>query len=283
MEYMRKNIKYIAKAIIFTICLYLLQTCTAHKEEDSQDNGKKNGIVIRNNDSLYVNYYHNGKTKNISSIKNGNFTGNYNSFHENDTLATQGIMVDSLKTGVWKFYNTRGQLHEVIHYSLDSAAFKLDPSDFQFMRESLPLNGAVLQIEVPKTWIFKRQTQKVVFTLQKTCKGNTGFCPVMTMTKDKLNEISFSKYVEETLKLLPQMSVVEVVEQNELIIDGLPAFQVKYLSNPGGLLLGNIATFINHSDNVYIIMASSTNQTRGEFLKYSGLFEEITNSLQIHN
>jgi hypothetical protein len=73
----------------------------------------------------------------------------------------------------------------------------------------------------------------------------------------------------------------KVVTERKLLIHQLPAYQLAYMFETQNVRLGGMVTFINSGVEVYLVIASASNQQPGDFLRYKGLFEEITNSFSI--
>lgn len=258
--------------IVLMKCVILFTVGCASKNTNKD-------YVVRGKDTLYIKYFDDGKTSVVADIKSGKFTGRYATFHENGKYKSTGSMVDSSKFDLWKTYDENESINEAILYYNDSIVRILDKDDFSFQRR---ITIGDKQIVIPAKWKTETfdTTSKIVLTARKNCEKIDKFCPTLVITKDALKNISFEEYIKDILKVFESSSSLRVVEQSSISINSMDAYQIKYMSKKSDIVLGNIVTIIKARNTVYIIDAASLNENTGDFLKYSSIFEEITNSFQ---
>lgn len=265
------------------VCLGLLACNNENnKTENSEmkENGNKPNKEIAK-DSTYVEYYENGSKKVIADTVNGKYHGLYNRFYMNGNIAESGIMINGFKSGVWKGYNEKGILVNVAEYYNDKLLFNLDKSNFSLLPKAIEQEG--IEINIPINWETKDgDTPNMLFVSQKKCDEATVFCPNITLTKEKLkDDMNLGDYLQSSIELLnKQLSNFKPVAKGEVLINGLSAFQITYLMQVNGVKLGGITTWINSNDTIYIITGMAINETNSEFLKYKGLFQEITDTFK---
>lgn len=270
------------KSIYITIICTTLLSCQndTKKSELEKNNTEipKQSIVME--DSTYVRYYKNGSRKIIANIKNRKFHGKYIKLYENGKIAEIGVMVNGLKNGVWKHYNENATLIEVGQYYNDSLLYYLDKSDFSFLPQAIEQEK--INISMPLNWqIGHGDDPSILLVSQKKCE-TTIFCPNIILTKEILKKnMDFSNYLQISFELLQKrLPFFKPVAKGEITIDNLSAFQITYLMQVNGVKLGGITTWINNDSIIYIITGMANNESHGEFLKYKGLFKEITDSFK---
>jgi len=253
------------------------QTMSTTSSENDKETLEKN--VMR--DSVYFEYYENGNKKVIASTEGGKYHGKYTALYENGNIAESGFMVNGMKSGVWKNYNEQGVLDNVKEYYNDKQMFDLDKADFSLL--SRALEQEKIEINMPINWEVKGgDDPRLLLVSQKNCNESVAFCPNITFTKEKLkDEMDFNSYLQLSVDLLQkQLSYFKPVAKGEVLIDNLPAFQMTYLMQVEGIKLGGITTWINNNGVVYVVTGMAINEENSEFLKYKGLFQEVTDSFK---
>ncbi|MDJ1501187.1 hypothetical protein [Xanthocytophaga agilis] len=258
---------------IVSIITILFSACTSEKKHEYEVIGQ---------DTVYVSYFKNGTKSTIIDLKQGKFTGRCAGFYENGKYKYTGNMVDSLKYGVWKFYTDNESLSKVVLYYNDTIVHTLDKEDFA-SQKIVNLDNNLATLSIPVQWDTKLLSvaRGVILTSRKDCPKQTKFCPTLVVTKDSIGSMTFEEYLQNAIQALSQRSSVQLVENSPLQIDSLEAYQIKYISDTNGLILGNSTTFIHAGNTIYILDGASLNEKAGDFLMYSSIFEEITNSFKV--
>jgi hypothetical protein len=234
-------------------------------------------ILANQKDSIHIEYYENGNKKVLSSIKDGKFNGYYKSFYKNGNIAKSGEMINNKKNSTWRYFNTNGTLEEVKIFDEDKLLFDMDTIDFSL--STIDVEEKNIKIDIPIHWDkITEYESPLLLTSQKKCDDSFVFCPSITITKEKLqNNYSFNGYVNISYQLLQKrLGYFKPVSKGNLIINGHPAFQLTYFMLVDDVKLGGITTWIYNDGYVYIITGMSINEVDSEFLKYLGLFQEIS-------
>lgn len=247
-------------------------------ELEKENNLMKKDINIQ--DSVYVQYYSNGNKKLMVNVVDGKYHGMYYCYYENSNLKESGAMVNGLKNGVWKYYNTSGKLDNVAQYYNDKKVIDLDKVDYSFISKNIKSEKA--EIILPINWQEenKAESENVILICKKKCDDI--FCPNITLTKEIINSsVEFDEYLTKNYKLLAAgLPDFKEVKQSKLLIGNLPAMQLVYLTQINGIQIGGITTWIKNKDTIYIITGMASNEKENGFLKYKGLFQEISFSFK---
>lgn len=263
------------KTIIIFLGFITLSSCTP--ESSSNEN-----VVNQNNSPLFkeINVVNNDTVCSIirndtlvySYILRGNKPYGIFRSYLKGKLFCQGLMVDSLKTSVWKYYNpSTSDLDSVAHYFNDKKVFTLDKNDFNL--KSMLMNFSKVKVLVPSDWIVKENYEGTLFAIIKN-KKDDGYKPNITLMYD-INK-DFDNYCRTAINMtLGQFSNSKIIETKDLRINDSEAREYVFTGNVNGKLLGSIVLIIKHNEGYYIYTASAGNTLEGGFLKYKGLFEEI--------
>jgi len=278
---MKEKKKFIC-IILFSISII---ACGGEDKMTSSETFKKKVIVNKERDRLgenYVEYYDNGIERVISGQEKGELHGAYSKFNSDGSLSEEGIMRNGLRNGVWKSYNKKGKLKSVKQYYNDSLLFDLDQLDFNFREVTIGQKG--LKISVSKGWeTSKKEMYPVILVSKKKCDDSVIFCSNITVVKDSLRDgVDFNTYLQLNYDLLQnQFNNFRLIARGNIKVGDFSAFQITYLMQTDGVKLGGITTWIKNGEIIYVITGLALNEGNSDFLKYKGLFQEITSSLSV--
>lgn len=263
--------KYLV-AIFITVMITGCQQKTVNNgvyEKHIKIIGKDTIVNIVNEDTLVYSYF----------IKNNKPNGLFQSYIHGNVFSS-GILIDSLKTGVWKYYNFKSsKLDSVSHFFHNKKIISLDTGNFTFKKTRMDMSG--IEISIPVNWVVKENYEGTIFVISKKEKENN-FKPNIALVVERNSPVDFDNYCKSAGGLLmSQFSDSRVVEEKELQLDGYQAKQIIFTGVNSNRFLGEIVLIINHPDGYYIYTAIADNGTDSAFLKYKGLFEEILYSSRI--
>jgi len=263
--------------MFYVVISIVLFSCEVKSKSIIQKEGniKEETIV---NDNIYLEYHNNGNKKIEANIQNGKFNGKYIKFYKNGSIEEVGIMVDGLKNNVCKKYDQKGILIEVNQFFDDNVTLSLSVTDF--LLEDTILDSNRIKLGSPIYWDrVEIENTNVLFACQKK-ENKSVFSPNFTLTKEDL-PINFDEYLKKNIEILENsLPFFKRIGQGNLIINNLPAYQISYLMLINGVKLGGVTTWINNNGVIYVITGIAINEVDGEFLKYKGLFQEISRTFR---
>jgi hypothetical protein len=273
------NNNFLITKVALWLTLLLVGACQS-KQNTEQNMEKANNQSVAE-DTIHTEFYSNGNKKVVVNIEQGKYNGKYSFYSENGKLSEEGIMIMGLKNGIWKYYDKDNYLQKVLEYDNDKILFELDKADFSLLPHVIEKER--IEINVPINW--KTDTNynlPILLSSKKKCDVSVVFCPNFTLTKEALQkDMTFDDYLKFSYKLMGQkISYFKAVTQGQLLINGLPAFQIAYLGLVNGVKLGGVTTWINKGNDVYIVTGLAINEKDSEFLKYKGLFQEVASSFR---
>lgn len=270
------------KLVYFSLLILILFiiSCT-NDSSNSSLNKKAEEVYKESENNFYTEYYENGNKKVICKNTDGIMNGEYIKYFIDGQIEEQGLMINGTKNGVWKTYDNKGGINKVQEFYNDTLLFVLDESDFLFKQEVVDEGN--FEMMIPKEWeIIRNVDAPLLLISSKVCDETIKFCPNITISKEELgNQIDFSDYIQRNVDLLSQqLSYFKPIAKGDIEIDGNSAFQLTYLMQVEGVKLGGITTWIKANNYVYVITGMAINEKESEFLKYKGLFQEVTSTLK---
>jgi|GEM_PF-1854035 len=236
-------------------------------------------VVIENN--IRTEYYGNNNVKSLVKMKGDLEHGVYQEYYENNILKSTGVKIKGKKNGVWKNFSTDNKLTEVNYFYNDSLYYSLDKNDFIFSIKNVTNN---IKIKMPFHWE-RHQTdnERALFISKKKCIDSLSFCPIITLTYENVGSSNINEYLEKNITLLSDyMPSYRKIKEREFEVNKNKAYELTYIATVNGIKIGALTTWVFHEDKCYIITGMSTNELNNEFLKYEGLFKEISSSLMIN-
>ncbi|HEY8971779.1 MAG TPA: hypothetical protein VIM64_21910 [Puia sp.] len=231
-------------------------------------------------DSILTNYFDNGQKSDETIIKNGVPNGMHISFFANGNIKDAGLLVNGLKTSVWKFYDSSSNhLIRVQHFSEDTAIYDLSVDDFDLVEKSNDAAG--FSIRLPFTWVKKLSDSAILLTSHKDC-DSAAFCPNITITKGSMDAHSLADFIDTAKNaLMNRFQDCHFVSERHILVNNKPSFQTAFTFLEENHNLAGLITIIQNGPNVYNIVSMADNNPPGSFLKYKGLFEEIANTFRV--
>jgi hypothetical protein len=246
---------------------------------------EKHSEIIEANDSIKIEYFKSGRIKVKAKLKDGVEHGSYFKFYENQSLAQTGLKIKGKMNGVWKYYNSKGEINSVKHFFNDSILYNLDVNDFSFSKRIIKNH---LEVNLPIDWniIERIDSEQVLISTRKDCDKSMSFCPSITITYESsiTDEKQIMNYIEKSnIILSSSFKNYKTVKERKYIFDGQNYYEKIYIGNVNGMNLGGITTWIFDKKNTYIISGLALNEKEYSFLKQEGLFKDITNSIKLIN
>lgn len=262
--------------IVFSIIVIFLIAGCGNNGDEGQSQIKK--------DSTFVKYYNNGTKKVVGELQNGKHHGEFRRYYKDGALKSVGTVKNGDKTGLWKFYDKSNDLNKVVHYNADTVLVKLDKSDFDFKKYEIKKGS--INIKIPKTWKtnLKEGSPKLLLSsTKKNCGSQFRFCPSITLTKEAIqNDMTFKNYLSKSFKVLKgKFDQFKALAEGDLTIDNKRAYRLIYVVKERELKIGGITTWIKYGKKVYVLTCMAENQNGRDFLRFEGLFKEITKSFEV--
>ncbi|WP_159296058.1 PsbP-related protein [Tenacibaculum maritimum] len=228
-------------------------------------------------------YYETGEIKTHANIKDGIEHGVYFEYHRNGELSISGIKIKGKKNGLWKRYDSKGKIISAKQYYNDNVVHELELSDFIFKRIKLKNHE---EIDVPKNWemIPVNQSNQVLLSIRKNCSKYIKFCPTLNVIEeDRIASSNIDSFIDKNNELLKKaLNNFRIIKERKYEYDGTMFYEEIYAGENNNLGIGGISTFVFTKKKIYIITGNALNEKGNSFLKYEGLFKEITNSFRLN-
>lgn len=264
---LKKTISKVYRCIIFLILI----SC----QQKAEYIDKKNNVKVE--------YFKTGEIKTRVELDDNIEHGNYSRFYQNGDLAESGIKIRGKKNGLWKYYDTLGLIKSAVHYYEDSLVYNLDVEDFKFNPKKIDND---LTIEIPKNWeiINNINEKNVLLTIRKKCSETIFFCPNLTIAQEK--SFKTNDDIEVYLKLSDNIlssnfSNYRVIKERKYLFNKIIYFEKIYVGSAHNISIGGITTWIFKENKTYVITGLALNEHENTFLKYEGLFKNITDNIKI--
>jgi hypothetical protein len=210
---------------------------------------------------------------NLAPIKNGFYT-----IKDSQGNST-GKLINSQKSGPWKYFNNQRVLDSVKYYYQDKPITKLDEKDF-----ILSINDCKeFSIKLPAKWMVKKQFKQTIIIAVKQINEDTIFAPSINIMKTVIpkNMTLYQFYTASKQSLLNSKQKVFFKYENNIQNSGYNAIETLYFTEMNNYKLGIFSTYIQVKNSCFIVtcMAQATGI---EFIKYKDLFIEITKSLKFN-
>lgn len=258
------------KSYTYIIFAFFLMSCV---EEIKKSNANSN---------IKEEYYSNGNIKVRVPLKNNIEHGHYYSFHNNGMIEKSGVVIKGKKNGLWKYSDSLGRVFAAKQYYNDSIVHNLDAIDFDYLNKKLDKN---IEIKIPKKWTVVNDfvEKPILLVLRKECKKTVSFCPNLTITyESSIIETEQDKYIKKSNEILKSnFKNYRVIKERKYFSNGITYYEKIYTGNSKDINIGGITTWIFSSNKTYIITGLALNEKDNPFLKYEGLFKDITNSLDL--
>ena len=259
------------KVVLYLVLIIMGYSC--------QYNSKSYYEII-NGDSFLISKDESKSITTLSQVKSGNLSGRCE-LQKDGKLYASGLIDMGKRTGTWKFYAENNKINSVIQYYNDSIVTTLDVKDFNF--ETVALDN--IEFVVPINWkINKSKTEHIFFSAMKS-DSNGGFNSNFTIIRDSIPSTStFENYTNIAMnELVRSNPSIELVYQEYTNFNNLRGKRICFKLTVEGNSIG-VITYIFNLDhtNLYIVNCTASN-SNGNFLKYKGLYEEITSSFKKGN
>ena len=262
------------KKHILLVFILIITSCKQKSKQSEMGN-------MEESSNIREEYYANGKIKLRVKLEEGIEHGAYFEFYENQNVKESGIKIKGKKNGLWKYYNSSGEIKSAIHYYNDSLVYNLDIDDFEYHSKKI---DDVLQVEIPEKWkIIKDIQEPVLLALKKECEKGIPFCPNLTITYEpSINTSEIETYLKKNDDILKSsVDNYRVIKEREYAFEGNTYFEKIYAGNSQGINIGGITTWIFSNKKTYIITGLALNEKENSFLKYEGLFKDIIDKIKL--
>jgi hypothetical protein len=228
-------------------------------------------------------YFENGNVKTHVGMKNGIEHGVYFEYHEDGSLAVSGLKINGKKNGLWKSFDKKRKIIFVKQLYNDNLVYELNKEDFKFRKTKL---NKKIKIDVPYKWKVNEypDSKQILLTARKECDENIEFCPTFSLTLEK-REKSFElkKYKENTDSILQmKFSNYRILKERDYSFKGITYYEKIYTGVVNNIQLGGISTWVFKNDKIYVITGFALNEKENSFLKFEGLFKDVTNSFELN-
>lgn len=260
---------------ILTSFLVFFAACNAQNRDQARPS-----FTINNGDTVKLSYSANGKVREAATMKNGSMYGQFTTYFFNGNIQQQGHMNVGRRTGVWKLFGEDGKLKNVNVYHNDKLLHNLDIQDFTFRQYKADKD--TLSINLPASWTISNKKDWELIMCRRPGEVNERR-PYISVVKDTSREAaSFEKYCSRRKEAIGMMYPPgKLVAERRFRIGNRDCYQVAFSYREGNSELGCVQTWIKMGNAIYSVAGVAGNDPAGDFLKFKGLFEEITASIRI--
>lgn len=195
---------------------------------------------------------------------------------------SSGLIVDNRKEGVWKYYNTDGELVNVELYYHDSLVYILDTADFSYTTSKI--EDKRIYFNYPENWeVIPSSDPNTIFQVKKKCAIGSSFCQNFEITLIPRSSSNMREYVETTIKILN--SRLEELRAFPISpSEGFPnSLQLTFVGRYQGILMTGVYAFFERKDDIIMFKYSGPNDGNGSHVAERAIAEEIIKSFKYYD
>lgn len=198
------------------------------------------------------------------------------------TVRGRGYFFHGKPAGAWVRYDSLGNILSAAHLLDGKSLCELDKNDFYFTSWKNDTMGASFM--VPKSWKqIPSPNSALLVSFEKEISDTTiRVKPNFNVTHAKLQPgDNLQSLARMELQMLQEkMGSVEVVDEAFITVDSCNAFRRYGKYSNGNASVGFLDLIIISGNDAWFFSCEAQNKTQGEFLRYQGVFQEITESFR---